>query len=75
MPHFTIRLISKLEQLRDEGILTEEELDDWVDQDLYKDICSSITRIVTQFKQVICQEKLIQKMMHQQQNPNGTSDP
>jgi hypothetical protein len=59
MPHFTIRLISKLEGLRDQGVLTEEELEDWVDPELYKDICSSITRIVTQFKQVICQEKLI----------------
>lgn len=38
MPHFTIRMINKLEGLVEEGVLSSEEFERWVDPDMYKEI-------------------------------------
>ena len=42
IPHFAIRIINKLEGLVDEGVLSKEEFEQWVDPDLYKEISKII---------------------------------
>lgn len=42
IPHFAIRMINKLEELVEEGVLTKEEFNQWVDPDLYKEIMKII---------------------------------
>ena len=63
LPHFTIRMLQKLEALVEEGILTREDFDKWVDPDLYKEISKIIQKIVTQFKLVVCSDKSMNKVI------------
>lgn len=58
LPHLSIRLIRALEQLRDQGVISEEDFGSWVDNDLYKDINNAIFRIVSSFRLVVTQEKV-----------------
>ena len=61
IPHFAIRMINKLEALRDEGVLTREEFVEWVDPDLYKEISKIIQQVVCVFKLVVCSDKSMSK--------------
>ena len=61
LPHFTIRMIQKLESLVEEGVLSKQDFDKWVDPDLYKEISKIIQQIVTVFKLVVCSDKSMNK--------------
>jgi len=58
IPHFTIRVIKALEDLRDEGVIDAEEFKAWVKQDFYKQINNQIYRVVSGFRQVVTSEKI-----------------
>jgi len=61
MPHFAIRMLQKLESLKEEGVLSSEEFNLWVDGDLYKEISKIIQQIVTVFKLIVCSDKTMNK--------------
>ena len=52
IPHFTIRAIKALEDLRDEGVIDAEEFKAWVKPDYYKQINNQIYRVVSSFRQL-----------------------
>jgi hypothetical protein len=57
-------MIHKLEQLKDEGIITQEELFEWIDADLFKEISATIQKVVSAFKHVICSDKTVSKQLN-----------
>ena len=64
IPHFTIRMINKLEGLVEEGVLTREDFSKWVDPDLYKEIAKIIQQVVTVFKLTVCSDKTMNKTVN-----------
>jgi hypothetical protein len=50
----SIRLIAALEELRDEGILTD--FNSWVTPNFYRDINTAIFRVVSTFRLLVAQE-------------------
>ena len=64
LPHFTIRMINKLEGLVEEGILSAEEFNEWVDPDMYAEISKIIQQVVTTFKLTICSDKTMNKVIN-----------
>lgn len=58
IPHFTIRAIKALEDLRDEGVIDADEFKAWVKPDYYKQINNQIYRVVSSFRQVVTSEKI-----------------
>lgn len=58
IPHFTIRVVKALEDLRDEGVIDAEEFKTWVKPDYYKQINNQIYRVVSCFRQVVTSEKI-----------------
>ena len=58
IPHFTIRAIKALEDLRDEGVIDAGEFKAWVKPDYYKQINNQIYRVVSSFRQVVTSEKI-----------------
>lgn len=54
-------MINKLEALVEEGVLTREEFEQWVDPDLFKEISKIIQSIVSVFKLVVCSDKSMNK--------------
>ena len=61
MPHFTIRMINKLEGLVEEGVLSAEEFERWVDPDMYKEIAKITQQVVSTFKLIVCSDKSMNK--------------
>ena len=57
-------MIHKLEKLKDEGVITEIELFEWIDADLFKDISATIQKVVSAFKHVICSDKTVSKQLN-----------
>ena len=58
IPHFTIRVIKALEDLRDEGVITADDFKTWVKPDFYKHINNQIYRVVSCFRLVVTSEKI-----------------
>ena len=54
-------MINKLENLVEEGIMSQEEFNSWVDPDFYTEISKIIQQVVTVFKLVICSDKTMNK--------------
>ena len=65
LPHFTIRMIDKMEGLVQEGVFTMQEFNEWVDPDLYKEISKIIQQVVVAFKMTICDDKSVNKTIDQ----------
>ena len=57
-------MINKLESLVEEGVLTREEFDQWVDPSLYIEISKIIQQTVTVFKLVVCSDKSMNKTIN-----------
>ena len=75
LPHFTIRMIQKLEAFVEDDVMSKEEFENWVDPDLYKEISKIIQQIVTVFKLLVCSDKsmnkTIDKVMSQPLSSSG----
>lgn len=57
LPNFSIHLIHALEQLRDEGHLTDPEFRTWVSDSQYEELNWSIYQIVSYFRGIVTQER------------------
>lgn len=57
IPSFSIRMIYKLEQLRDKGVLTMNEFNTVVDKFLYKEITQILFKVISAFRHSISSEK------------------
>ena len=57
LPHFTIRMIHKMEKMREEGIISKTEFKEWIDTDLYVHLAGIINKVVISFRQIICIDK------------------
>ena len=59
LPNFSIHLIHALEQLRDEGHLTDQEFRTWVSDAQYEELNWSIYQIVSFFRGIVTMEREI----------------
>lgn len=62
IPHFSIRVMHMLQSLNQEGVLSNEELRSWVDNELYSGINSAVFRVVSSFRSVVTSEKSPQEL-------------
>lgn len=59
IPHTSIRIMRTLEKLRDQGVITQELIDEWIPKETYKELMFAIFRVIGFFRQAIVRERAV----------------